>query len=173
MKSCEFCLSCLLKFTTVPHKSMTETLVGVGNPANLNTFVCNSISRRFAAATHVVHFADPSLFCSFFFCLLSLSLDFLTPIYANLLGIVLDASRWGVGMPSGGKLSCSRTLRSAACLIDCAIEARGRRGGGRASRATFLICFSFCPNLIAVSFFWLGKNNYAGVNVFYSQGISL
>lgn len=165
---------------------MRATLAGAGtpgSPANLNTFVCNSISRRFAAATHVVHFADPSLFRSCFFCLPSLSLVFLTPIYANLLGIVLDASRWGVGMPSGGKLSCSRTLRSAACLIDCAIEARGRRGErgarrgearvhfaakSRASWATFLICFSFCPNLIAVSFFWLGKNNYAGVNVFYS-----
>lgn len=140
MKSCEFCLSCLLKFTTVPHKSMRATLAGVGNPgtpgspANLNTFVCNSISLRFAAATHVVHFADPSLFRSCFFCLPSLSLVFLTPIYANLLGIVLDASRWGVGMPSGGKLSWSRTLRSAACLIDCAIEARGRRGKAKARR---------------------------------------
>lgn len=70
----------------------------------------------------LLSFAVSSFVCS-------LSLVFLTPIYANLLGIVLDASRWGVGMPSGGKLSCSRTLRSAACLIDCAIEARGRRGG--------------------------------------------
>lgn len=69
---------------------MAETLAGVGNPgtpgspANLNTFVCISISRRFAAATHVVHFADPSLFRSFFFCLLSLSLLFFLHLFMQI-----------------------------------------------------------------------------------------
>lgn len=126
----KFCLRCLLKFTTVPYKSPTAFCLLKAPPAhpqrggakNLNTFVSNSIwftlpCRRFAA-THVVHLKTLLHFFNLF-CLLSLV--FLAPIYANLLWNCFRRAKscWVVGMPgvpgpSGGKLSCSRTLRSAA-----------------------------------------------------------
>lgn len=145
-----------------------------GGAKNLNTFVSNSIwftlpCRRFAA-THVVHLKTLLHFFNFF-CLLSLV--FLAPIYANLLWNCFRRAKscWGVGMlgvpaPSGGKLSCSRTLRSAAWLI---VQSKRVRQGeereqtdakvhfaakSRHSWATFLSCFFYTLARVIFTFVW-------------------
>lgn len=130
----KFCLRCLLKFTTVPYKSPTAFCLLKAPPAHPQRggeelkYFCFQFDLVHASFPSICGntcrpFEDPSPhpFCHFFnfFCLLSLV--FLAPIYANLLWNCFRRAKscWGVGMPgvpgpSGGKLSCSRTLRSVA-----------------------------------------------------------